>query len=217
LTATSFIAINKERLIRERMTEYIVKEITENLDKIFANVDRESIEVYRFLKSEYEKGNILDNYLFQFVYRSFYRLDSAGLSEKIKTRYFELLSEKQNDLEIILSELYDIPTLKDKNSIQFSFATKLLHTLDNDNPIYDKNVDRVIRIKIDGKTKDEKIRSSVDMFNSLIIVYSEMMEKDEIIDAILRFRMYFNVQKEKVSDVKVLDFIIWTLGKMKSS
>ena len=91
------------------MTEYIVKEITENLDKIFANVDRESIEVYRFLKSEYEKGNILDNYLFQFVYRSFYRLDSAGLSEKIKTRYFELLSEKQNDLEIILSELYDYP------------------------------------------------------------------------------------------------------------
>ena len=68
------------------MTEYIVKEITENLDKIFANVDRESIEVYRFLKSEFEKGNILDNsYYISYIVR-FTELDGAGLSEKIRTR-----------------------------------------------------------------------------------------------------------------------------------
>ena len=43
----------------------------------------------------------------------------------------------------------------------------------------------------------KKIESSVDMFDSLIIVYSEMMEKDKIIDAIFRDFGYISMFKRR--------------------
>ena len=81
----------------------IIKKIFEQQDEILSNLNFESIDVYLFLKNEYEKGNILNNFVFQFVFRSYYRLDSAGLSDKIKKHYFELLAGKQTKLERILS------------------------------------------------------------------------------------------------------------------
>lgn len=135
----------------------IIEEISNKQGGILSNIDKESIDVYLFLKKEYKKGNINNNLLFQFLFRSYYRLDNAGLSSKLKKRYFELLAKKEQDLTKILLELYKIHTLKGKNSVQFSFATKLLHTIDNKKPISDTEVLRVFHKNIPGK-KLEKIK-----------------------------------------------------------
>ena len=125
------------------MIEKIISDIDEKQDEILSNLDNESVVVYIFLKKEFDKSNITNNLLFQFVFRSFYRLDNAGLSDNLKKHFFKLLAEKQTKLDIILSDLYEIPRLKKDNSIQFSFATKLLHTVDNDKPIFDKYIEAI--------------------------------------------------------------------------
>lgn len=135
------------------MENKIIEEIFKKLDKILENIDKESIFVYLFLKDEHKKGNIKNNLLFQFVFKSYYRLDNAGLGNKLKNRYFELLADKQKDLRKILLELYKIKTLKNKNTIQFCFATKLLNTLDNNNPIFDAEVSRVFHKTRQGNNK----------------------------------------------------------------
>lgn len=90
-------------------------------------------------------------------------MDNAGLSKDIKCYFFYLLEKREANLEYILSELYEIPTLKGKNTMQFSFATKLLHTIDNDKPIFDSRVKSTLQIKSKGSgkhsDKDTKIRS----------------------------------------------------------
>jgi len=48
--------------------------IEKNNQAIIENIDYENIDVYSFLQSEYQKSDTTTNYLFQFVYRSFYRL-----------------------------------------------------------------------------------------------------------------------------------------------
>ena len=197
------------------MNELVVKKIVKNQKKIFANIKPESIAVYLFLKNEYKRGDVKNNLLFQFVFRSYYRLDSAGLSDRQKIKYFELLASHKNHLKIILNDLYKLKDLQNKNKVQFSFATKLLHTLDNNEPIFDAEVSRVFpKSKPEGKRK-KKIESCPIKYGILKDTYSSLLQDERIKKIILEFRSTFNVRnKNKMSDVKVLDFIIWSLGKL---
>lgn len=195
------------------MNTEITKEIVKRQNEILSSVDEESVAVYLFLKNEYEKGNVGNNKLFQFVFRSYYRLDSAGLGGKLKNRYFQLMAGKQRDLPKILRELYKIKTLKNKNTIQFSFATKLLHTIDNNNPIFDAEVSRVLHVKVSGNTADKKILSCERVYQSIKNTYIDLLRDKDIQKIISKFRKETHTNEDQISDVKILDFIIWKLGK----
>ena len=195
--------------------EEIKKEIFKRQDEILSRIEKENIDVYLFIKREYKKGNINNNLVFQFIFRSFYKLDNAGLGNELKRKYFELLANKKSDLKQILLELHKILTLKNKNSIQFSFATKLLHTLDNNNPIFDKEVKTVLCKAVYGKNPEEKIKSCLKTYQFLKNIYFELLQDEKIREVIKRFREKFD-NKNEISNVKALDFIIWSLGKLKS-
>lgn len=197
------------------MFDQIIKEIDEKQEDILSNLNFESIAVYSFLKDEYIKGDILSNFVFQFVFRSYYRLDNAGLSDEIKSRFFELLAEKQTNLGTILLELHKTQTLEGKNTIQFSFATKLLHTIDNNKPIFDSGVSILTNIKPKGSDRDTKIRSRIEMYESLEKLYAELKEDYKIKKVISKFRSKFKADDKQISDTKILDFIMWSLGKLK--
>lgn len=146
-------------------------------------------------------------------------MDNAGLSKDIKCYFFYLLEKREANLEYILSELYEIPTLKGKNTMQFSFATKLLHTIDNDKPIFDSRVKSTLQIKSKGSgkhsDKDTKIRSCIEIYDSLEQWYVKLKENEKVKNFISKFKLKFRIDKEKISDTKILDFIIWSLGKLK--
>ena len=131
----------KDLTVSEKVEE-ISKKILDNKKLILDNFDKESIYVYEFLQKQFNKNgtDITNDYVFQFVFRSYYRLDNAGLTSNFKTKYFELMEKNEVNLKEILSELYEFETLRNKKTIQFSFATKLLHTIDASNPIFDSKM-----------------------------------------------------------------------------
>lgn len=110
-------------------THALANEVNQYSDEIVKNLKEESIEVYCFLKEQFEKTNVIDNKLFQFVFRSFYRLDNAGLSDDFKTHYFLLMEENRNNPSILPSaiaqQLSHHLRLKGDKSFQYSFATKI--------------------------------------------------------------------------------------------
>src|SRR3989338_4741846 len=152
-----------------------------------------------FLKNEYKKGNIKNNNLFQFVFRSYYGLDRAGLGDKLKERYFELFADKEIDLEEILDELYEVSNQRGQNTIQFSFATKLLHAIDNNSPISDAKILRVFykRRRTDG-SKEEKIKSCLEIYEFLKDTYSCFLQEGQLKKLILKFREKFDVTENKL-------------------
>ncbi len=192
-----------------------IEEIKKRQDEIISVISRESIDVYVWLKNEFEKGNIESNQVFQFVFRSYYRLDGAGLSDEQKKEYFKMLAHGESDLENILSNLYKIPTLRSRATIQFSFATKLIHTIDNSKPIFDAEVSTVIHKVVSGNSKEEKIESAKSLFIFLENFYLEAIKNKEMQAIIKKFRIKFSADSKKMSDYKVLDFLIWSLGKIK--
>lgn len=191
----------------------IINEIISKEHKILNEIQQESIDVYIFILEQYKRGDILKNCVFQFIFRSYYRLDNAGLSSGQKARFFKMLSLKQRSLSKILEELYKIQTLKYKNTIQFSFATKLLNMLDANSPIFDSQVANVIGQRVTGKTKEEKIKSCEKIFEYLTILYKDLLS-DKRIKLIIRKCKNKYDKKNKCSDVKILDFILWSLGKI---
>lgn len=197
----------------------IVGLINTNLADILDYIDKESIVVYDFLRSRYKqiseepKKNTANDYLFKFVYRTYYRLDNAGLTDDLKNKYFELLDSKTIDLEILLNKLYDIKSLRGYNTVQFSFATKLLHTINNDLPVYDSYVAHIIDIKPSGTGKVQKISSCLKCYADLKDLYANLRVNDEMKALISKFKETFP-EIADISDVKCIDFMLWAYGKL---
>lgn len=125
--------------------------LLDHREEAVANFEPTAIPVYSFLASRFRSSSDLSSdYLFQFVYRSYYRLDTAGLGNNFKTEYFRILQEAKPpkpapNLRQLCKALAEFGTIRHKSSLQFSFATKLLATVDSTQPVYDSYVASVFQ------------------------------------------------------------------------
>ena len=191
--------------------------------KAAAIVDRipqESIEVYLFLMDRYSPGNVAGNRVFQFVFRSFYRMENAGLTDEFKSEYFAIMDSYRgaSDLDIcgIAERLRRILNRKGQKSLQFSFITKLLHTVNNSYPIYDAEVARVYRFRTPSYQESfgKRLERYATFYRQLGESYREIIKSGSLQPAITMFSDAFPDHAKRLSDVKVLDFIMWSAGKL---
>ena len=198
-------------------TKEITTTIENNALQIINNIDFKSISYYNFLKSEFEKSNVTENFIFQSVFRSFYGLDNVGFSEEFKQDYFKLLekyrTQKSIDIEKVFNELHQIKNFKGKDAVIFSFVSKLICTIDDTTPIYDKEVCRVFSFNqpihkdlsmVIGILQDQ-LRILQNAY--LEIIYSNLLPKT--------LRLFDEKFKgNNLSMIKKLDFIFWSKGKL---
>lgn len=202
------------------ISDKVLKIITENYKEAFNKLNMESFDVYSFLNNEFKNTeDITKNYLFQFIFRSFYRLDNAGLTPEFKTRYFELLQEYRNkpiDLKAICFDLSDYKTRKGLSSIQFSFATKLANTIDNSYPIYDSEVIRLFNFKqpYSIKDKDKKLNHYLEQYDYILYASRELVKDEQLKSILNKMDVSFGESCIKMSDTKKLDSLMWGIGKV---
>jgi hypothetical protein len=203
--------------------EKVVKYISNNQNSIIANIAYESVAVYQYLKTEFEKTDVSENHCFQFVFRSFYGLDSAGLKDDFKKKYFELLQQNKGnpspDFRSIIKQLYEIKNIKEKESLQISFTSKLIHTLQNDYPIYDSKVANLMKFRYlsNEKNADKNVFPTKRMEGYL----EQIHELKQLYGCIKKqigenlFIEFDNRFKVDISHEKKIDFILWSAGKLK--
>lgn len=143
------------------------------------------------------------------------------LNNPQKEKFFKLLSLKCNSLENILESLYQIPDYREKHSIHLSFGTKLLHTLNNDLPIYDSNIARVLNLTSPaGSSLEAKIKNRIVIYDELKQYYNALLKDSRIILYLKDIRIKlakkseldrFEWKKDIVSDTKLLDSLLWAL------
>jgi len=184
---------------------------------IINNIKREQIAVYKFLQQEFAKGDITLNYLFQFVFRTFYRIDSAGLTDNFKREYFKIMEEKRFsdilDPQEIVLRLYPFKRIKGDQSIQFSFTTKLIHTINVDFPIYDSEVAKVFQFTTYYiPNVERKVARYLEQHKIIVEVYEKILKDNLLKNTFQLFENKF--VDSKLPDIKKLDFIIWSCGKI---
>ncbi|TXD78875.1 hypothetical protein [Algoriphagus ratkowskyi] len=203
---------------KKEEADKLITRVQEKSVEILNNLDRESIDVCNFLTSEFNRGDVTKNYFFQFVFRSFYRLDNAGLSAEFKVKYFELMQQNRSlesiDPVPILEALNEILTLKKKNSFQFSFTTKMINLIDPSYPIYDSKVSKAI---IGSATSaigdfDDKLKDYSTRHEVISKTYAYVIERDFFASIFAEFDKSF--PGNRLTEFKKLDFIFWSYGKL---
>lgn len=198
----------------------IAEKINENAETIMNHLEEESVAVYVFLYNEFLKGDVTLNPVFQFVYRSFYRLDNAGLTPELKKAYFNLMQQYRNEDRIdpkeIVEKLYMYKRRKGDHSIQFSFTTKLINTIDPTYPIYDSEVARVFQFSTYYlKDNEKKIARYLQQQDIIIQTYNRIIEENLIEKPLSLFDTRF--KNYQLPLTKKLDFIFWVYGKLLKS
>lgn len=191
--------------------EKLLDDLIFHLDNILLNLsERNFFNDYIFLQNKYKIGEIDDD--FKRKYKKFYVLSGRhSFTEKHCNIYFSLLINKEKNLEVILNKLYEIPPHK----CWLSYASKLIHTIDNNNPIYDSNIKNILKLnEVSGGSKDEKIKQYLDIYNDLNNEFNFLLGDKKINDILEESR---NKLKEApfdfrlISDVKLLDSLLWAL------
>jgi hypothetical protein len=202
------------------MTSPDIAALNENAQAIVEAVGREAVDVYLFLSDEFARGPATHNCLFQFVYRSFYRLDNAGLTPQFKLAYFECLEDARGaskvDLADIVKKLHKFRNLKHQESLQFSFATKLASTINPNYPIYDGKVAECFGFRAPSNNKpfDRRLQEYLAFYESLRKFYEEVMIQGSMKELVGLFERTYSHAARRIPEVKVLDFILWSAGKL---
>lgn len=201
----------------EKQSENVINEIEKYKEDVFLNPRLiDGLKKYIFLKKRFEDGQISDDE-FKTSFKNFYGLNNAGLTPTFKSRYFELLSESSKETELcgIIKSLYEIPNYKGIKTIQFSFATKLLHMFDNSRPIYDSKVASVLTLDNPyGLKGNSKILWCDDTYKKLRYKYVELLNNKRVKNIISEMRCRFSDSRD-ISDTKAIDFILWLMPKKK--
>jgi hypothetical protein len=157
---------------------------------------------------------------YQKRYRSYWAMNAARLSTEFYVTYFEILntaaSEAPTLSEVVLA-LYEPSARRDgTKSIQFSFATKLLHMANPDLPIYDKNVAQFYSFQPPPSTisRDSRIRALVGFHELLRSEYAGVLEQGLLKGPIDEFRNQFRPQL--LTDHRVIDFLIWQTVELQA-
>ena len=169
----------------------------------------------------YKKDIIDDD--FKAKYRKYWAMNSAGLTGEHFDTYFKMLKDGKCNFVTILTKLYKIRTRKNLNTLQLSFATKLIHTINNDEPIYDKNIALVLWGQ--GGFNDSKfafecqLNSRLQKYEELKSRYRDLLEDEYIKNLIDEFRreikdnLILSEECELITNTRMLDYLIYSYGK----
>lgn len=147
-----------------------------------------------------------------------------GLNQKQKEKFFELLVLEEKELTEILDCLHQIPPRR----LHLSFATKLLHTLDNKLPIYDSHIADVLFLPLPTypNSVNERIQQRIMIYDILKKCFSDLLNEEAIeaflqdLRATLKSRAkseHFLWHDKLISKEKLLDSALWALYTVENS
>lgn len=164
-----------------------------------------NVGVSCFLRSEFQKGDITSNRLFQWVFIAFYGM--RVVPERGKIAFFERMEElRNNHSNLNAREVTEgLTPLMGKN--YFSFATKMLNLLDDTTyPIYDSQVATVFQRPF--TPEESRLDHQCLIYQDVIDTYRQLKEHP----AIELFKTHFNCPQ--LGYMKILDSIFWRLGRI---
>ena len=116
------------------------------------------------------------------------------------------MSKKSNPtFEYLIRLLYN-----ETGKVEASFTSKLLHTLNNDMPIWDKFVLLNLNKKIPTCRGEEKLKHSIKIYDEILVWYKEALKSKEIQKKLSEFDKILP-EYAWLSPTKKLDFLLWQM------
>ena len=184
------------------------REMTKRIDRICRRADAicrniaDGVEQYRTIREIYERRGRMKMEELYPVFSDFYRLRGVFDAEALKAM---IAARKMLAIETAIERL----ARPSYPCVNISFASKVLHTIDNDLPIFDRHVGNFFGCGVTGKGWDARLRSALRIYGGLKEMYRDR-EKNGLIRLAEAFSARFG---DDFSEVKKVDFMIWGAGR----
>lgn len=194
--------------------------INKNCDAVLAKLRRVNdvshyLEIQRMLR----EVDVSADKQFQRKYRAYWRMNVARLNDAFYARYFGLLESLKGaeitDIDKVVRQIVAQSNDGERRSLQFSFATKLVHTLDQRAPVYDRFVAAFyfFAAPSSGDAFDRRLGRLLAFYGFLRAEYARVI-RDGLLDVSMRrFRDRFLVN-EAFPDERVVDLLLWGFVSM---
>lgn len=205
--------------------EEIINRLLDNKEYIFFNLCKCSIKKYLQTLPQ----NINDE-KYENNFSNFYNF--RGCTKGWRKEYFEILKNKINtsitennykkEFIDIAESLYEVSEKKDgKKNHQFSFITKLMHTINPNMPIFDSRIEKGLKINRESGIDYER---DAQIILDMLELYNEIVKDDKIISVLEEFDNHYPMQEicaeepykkysnYSITPIKKLDFLLWTLA-----
>jgi hypothetical protein len=181
---------------------------------VVGTIPREHVTDYEWLIQNVGQANISG---YQSRYRRFWAMNAAQLSPAFYAAYFGTLAAAVSQpptLSSVAQTLHAASARQNgQKSLQFSFATKLLHITNPHLPIYDSQVAAFYffvepdRNPKDPKNLQRRISEFVTFHDFLRQEYARVLQNNLLATAIQEFRSRLN--PKHFTDEKIVDSLIW--------
>jgi hypothetical protein len=184
--------------------------INANIHLVLQKLEKKWIKQYEWLVLNLTD---CDTPSYQKQYKVFWRLNAARLDEKFCNAYFqELHKAKSNppDLSTLILALHAIPTHgKTRQSVQCSFASKLLHMVSPSLPIYDSLIAAFYFYEVPNRklTLQQRVTSLIDFHSFLKAEYQRILANNLLAPSLVAFRDRF--KPLHFTDEKIIDSLLW--------
>ncbi len=134
-------------------------------------------------------------------------------SQEWYDKYYELMENqktKPKSYEKILYELYPV-----KQTIEASFASKLIATIDPKYPIWDKYVLQNLGLDSEwernrSESHEKRITKAVEIYDQIQSFYTKFESSDKGRECIAVLDKALPMYANKLSNTKKIDFILWS-------
>lgn len=186
----------------------VAEMIVTNEQEIVGNLTSESISTYEYLQKACKNTNVSTDRNFRDTFVSFYKMRFP--KQEYRNAFFRVFEEQKGcncpPFESIAKELFAI-----EEKHQFSFITKMLHTISDERPIYDSQIDTALNVNRRPTWFANRLLQDQEILNYLKDIYAQIENENLIESTILAFDKKFI--GNSLSFTKKIDFFLWARGK----
>ncbi len=188
--------------------EALVDRIIENQDAILSKLDVSMIKTYYWLMDNLHTRDVSADAEYRRKFAGYYRM--RFVSQEYRDAFFALFektkTEKAPSFEAVSTELFSVD-----QKHEFSFISKMLHTIDSSRPIYDSQVHNALRIHRQYYSDfSKKLQQDSKILKEISATYHDLESSPKMDDILSAFNRI--MPERKMSVEKKLDFILWALG-----
>ena len=210
--ATKLGGFEKKVLLKEvhSSSDYhdLALKILNNQKDIIKKIPPQMLNTYYWLQDNLHLRNIARDFEYRRKFAGYYRM--RFVSQQYRDSFFALFEAIKNDAELSFVDVARNLSQVDGRH-EFSFISKMLHTIDPSRPIYDSQVDQALQIHRTYEPDIElKIQQDEEILKQISFVYQCLDASAEMAEPLAAFDQI--IPSRSMSIAKKLDFLLWALG-----
>ena len=197
-----------KKVIDSTEPKWLVATVCQNRASIFAKIDPKMLSTYCWLMDNLHIRNVFTDQEYRKTFAGYYRM--RFVSQPYRDAFFALFEQMKAHpsvpFEEVSAQLYQID-----HKHEFSFITKMLHTIDPTRPIYDSQVDTALQIhRMYQANFSKRLEQDAKILNKISAYYQDLKSAPQMKDVLTTFDHIAPMCK--ISTEKKLDFILRALG-----